>query len=102
LFPHVSAHGFHGFSASLSAHSSFSICTENTSKQAASSQALEARLCPQFIALILLSRARMVAKQKPTLKRLGIREIIGKMESIAEVNTRPYTAASSQKRIRSA
>jgi hypothetical protein len=39
----------------------------------------------QFVALILLSHIRMVAKQKPALKRLGVREIMEQMESIVEV-----------------
>jgi hypothetical protein len=50
-----------------------------------SAQAMDTRLFLQFLALILLSRVRMVAKKNPLLKRLGMREIMEQMETIVEV-----------------
>jgi hypothetical protein len=50
-----------------------------------SSQAMDSRLFIQFISLILLSRARGVAKECPELKRKGVREIMEAMETIVEV-----------------
>jgi transposase len=50
-----------------------------------SSQAMDSRLFLQFLSLILLSRVRQIAKQSPALKRLCIREIMERMETIVEV-----------------
>ena len=50
-----------------------------------SSQAMDSRLFIQFIALILLSRARSIAKESTELKRKGVREIMEAMETIVEV-----------------
>jgi transposase len=49
------------------------------------SQTVDARLFIQFIALILLTKTRCIAKQHPSIKHLGVREIFEKMETIVEV-----------------
>lgn len=50
-----------------------------------SSQAMDSRLFLQFLSLILLSGIRMIAKQNPTLKRMGVRQVLEQMESLVEV-----------------
>jgi transposase len=50
-----------------------------------SSQAMDARLFIQFIALILLSKVRQIKDQNLKLKNLTIREIMELMETITEV-----------------
>jgi hypothetical protein len=50
-----------------------------------SSKAMDARLFIQFISLILLTKTRAVAKQSTTTKRMGVRDVFEKMETISEV-----------------
>jgi transposase len=52
-----------------------------------SSQAMDARLFIQFIALILLSKVRQIKNRHSQLKHLTVREIMEYMETIVEVNT---------------
>jgi transposase len=50
-----------------------------------SSQAMDARLFIQFIALIILSRVRSIKNQDRTLRNLSVREIMEAMETISEI-----------------
>ena len=50
-----------------------------------SSQAMDARLFIQFIALILLSKVRLVKNQHHKLRHLTVREIMEFMETITEI-----------------
>ena len=50
-----------------------------------SSQAMDARLFIQFIALILLSRVRAIAKANVATKYLTVREIMEAMETLVQV-----------------
>lgn len=50
-----------------------------------SSEAMDARLFIQFVALVLLSRIRQIARQSDALKRLTVREIMEAMEPLQEI-----------------
>ena len=50
-----------------------------------SSQAMDARLFIQFIALILLSRARAIAKADAATRYLTVREVMEAMETLVQV-----------------
>jgi transposase len=49
------------------------------------SQTMDARLFIQFLALILLTKTRNIAKKNTATKRLRVREIYEKMETVSEV-----------------
>jgi hypothetical protein len=50
-----------------------------------SSKAMDSRLFIQFVALILLSRMRSIARQSESLKNMGARDIMEALESVVEV-----------------
>jgi transposase len=50
-----------------------------------SSEAMDSRLFIQFLAVILISKIRMVAKESKDLRYLSVREIMEAMESIVRI-----------------
>jgi len=50
-----------------------------------SSQAMDSRLFIQFLALVLISRIRMIAKACPDLRYMTVREIMEAMESLVRI-----------------
>lgn len=50
-----------------------------------SSQAMDARLFVQFLALILLTKVRLIIKRSKELKNLTVREVMEAMETITEI-----------------
>jgi transposase len=50
-----------------------------------SSEAMDSRLFIQFLALILMSKMREVAKKTKTLKYMSVRDIMEAMESVVRI-----------------